>query len=87
MSTSHICVDTILFPSGRLICIGFVATQMFLAGAPAITNTDVAPVLATACVDAICIAFAWCSPEVVQFDVTIVILSLSLAQCVEARHN
>jgi hypothetical protein len=62
------CVDTIFFPLGRQICIGFVAMQMFLAGAPAITNTDVAQVLATACVDAICIMFAWCSPEVVQFD-------------------
>jgi hypothetical protein len=87
MSTSHMCVDTILFPLGRLICIGFVAMQMFLAGVPAITNTDVAPVSATAYVDAICIAFVWCSPEVVQFDATIVILMLLLAQCVEVRHN
>ncbi len=87
MSTSHMCVDTIFFPSGRLICIGFVAMQMFLAGVPAITNTDMAPVLATACVDAICIAFGWCSPEVVQVDVTIVILLLLSAQCVEVRHN
>ncbi len=87
MSTSHMCVDTIFFPLGRLICIGFVAMQMFLAGAPAITNTDVAPVLATACIDAICIAFAWCSPEVVQFDATIVISLSLLAQCVKARHN
>ncbi len=87
MSTSHMCVDTIFFSSGRLICIGFVATRIFLAGAPAITNTDMVPVLATACVDAICIAFAWCSPEVVQFDATIVILSSLSAQCVKARHN
>jgi hypothetical protein len=87
MSTSYMCVDTIFFPLGRLICIGFVATRMFLAGAPAITNTDVVPVSATTCVNAICILFAWCSPEVVQFDAMIVILLLMLAQCVEARHN
>jgi hypothetical protein len=61
--------------------------QMFLAGAPAITNTDVAPVSATACVNAICIAFVWCSIEVVQFDAMIVISLLLSAQCVEARHN
>jgi hypothetical protein len=66
---------------------GFVATQMLLAGAPAITNTDVVPVSETACVGAICIAFAWCSAVVAQFDVTIVILLLLVAQCVEARHN
>jgi hypothetical protein len=87
MSTSYMCVDTIFVPSGRLICMGFVATQMFLAGAPAITNTDMAPVSATACVNAICIAFGWCSPEVVQFDATIVISLSSLPQCVKARHN
>ncbi len=66
---------------------GFVAMRMFLAGAPAIKNTDVAPVSAIACVDVISIACAWCSPEVVQFDVTIVISLLLVAQCVEARHN
>jgi hypothetical protein len=87
MSTSLMCVDTIFVPSGRLICMGFVAMGMFLAGAPDITNTDVVPVLATACIDAICIMFAWCSPKVVQFDVTIVISLLLLAQCVEVRHN
>jgi hypothetical protein len=38
MSTSHMCVHIIFFPSGRLMCSGFVATQMLLAGAPAITN-------------------------------------------------
>jgi hypothetical protein len=87
MSTSHMCVDIIFFPSGRLMCMGFVAMQMLLAGVPAITNIDMAPVLATTCVGAICIAFAWCSTAVVQFDVTIVILLLSVAQCVEARHD
>ncbi len=87
MSTSHMCVDTIFFPSGRLICIDFVAMQMFLAGVPTITNTDMVPVLTTACVNAICITFVWCSPEVVQFDATNVILLSLSAQCVEARHN
>ncbi len=66
---------------------GFVAMQMLLAGAPAITNIDVAPVLATACVGVICIAFGWCSTVVVQFDATIVILSSLLVQCVEVRHS
>ncbi len=87
MSTSHMCVDTIFFPSKRLMCVGFVAMQMLLAGVPAITNIDVAPVSATACVGAICIAFAWCSTVVVQFDATIVISLLLAAQHVKARHN
>jgi hypothetical protein len=87
MSTSHMCVDTIFVASGRLICMGFVATQMFLAGAPAITNIDVAPVSAIACIDAICITCAWCSPEVVQFDATIVISLSAAAQYVKSRHN
>jgi hypothetical protein len=87
MSTSHLCVDTLFFPLGRLICIGFVATRIFLAGAPAITNTDVAPVAAIACINAIYITFAWCFFEVVQTDATIVILWSSSAQCVKARHN
>jgi hypothetical protein len=66
---------------------GFVATRILLAGVPAITNIDVAPVLATACVGAICIAFAWCSTVVVQFDAMIVISLSLLAQYVEARHS
>ncbi len=66
---------------------GFVAMRMLMAGAPAITNTDVAPVSATACVGVICIAFAWYSTEVVQFDATIVISSSLAALCVKARHN
>ncbi len=53
MSTSHMCVDIIFSPSGRLMCMGFVAMQILLAGVPAITNIDVAPVLATASVGVI----------------------------------
>ncbi len=87
MSTSRMCVDIFFFPSGRLMCMGFVAMQMLLAGVPAITNIDMAPVLATTCVGAICIAFAWCLTVVVQFDVTIMISLLAAAQCVEGMHS
>ncbi len=60
----------------------FVATQMLLAGAPAITNIDMVPVLATACDGAICIAFAWCLTVVAQFDVTIVgAICIAFAWC------
>ncbi len=78
MSTSQMCVDIIFLPSERLMCMGFVAMRMLLAGAPAITNIDMAQVSATACVGAICIVFGWCLTVVVQFDVTIVISSLLL---------
>jgi hypothetical protein len=82
MSTSQMCVDTIYLPLGRLMCMGFVAMQMLSAGAPAITKIDVAPVLTTACVGAICIAFGWCLTVLVQLD------SLSLlTQYVEARQS
>ena len=66
---------------------GFFAMQILLAGPPAITNIDVAPVLATACVGAICIGFMWCSTVVVQFDAMIVISLSLLAQYAEARHS
>jgi hypothetical protein len=66
---------------------GFVAMQMLLAGAPAIMKIDVAPVLATACVGAICIVFAWCSTALAQLEVTIVTSLSSLAQYVEARQS
>jgi hypothetical protein len=59
---------------------GFFAMQILLAGPPAITNIDVAPVLATACVDGICSAIPWCSTVAAQFDA-------SSAQYVEARHS
>jgi hypothetical protein len=32
MSTSHMCVDTIFLPSGRLMCMGFVAMRMLSGG-------------------------------------------------------
>jgi hypothetical protein len=87
MLISHICVDTIFLPSGRLMCMGFIAMQMLPAGAPAIMKIDVAPVLATACVGAIRIAFAWCSTALAQLEATIVTSLPSSAQCVEARQS
>ncbi len=66
---------------------GFVAMQMLSVGASAITKIDVAPVSATACVGAICIAFTWCSTVLVQLDATIVISLSLLAQYVEARQS
>jgi len=44
MMISHVCVDVIRLPSGRLILIGLHATQMLFAGAPAMMKIDVAPV-------------------------------------------
>ncbi len=66
---------------------GFVAMQMLLTGAPAIMKIDVGPVSATACVGAICIAFAWCSTALAQLEAMIVTLSSSLAQYVEAKQS
>jgi hypothetical protein len=66
---------------------GFVATQMLSAGAPAIMKIDVVPVLATACVGAICIAFAWCLTALAQLEAMIVTSLSSLAQYVEARQS
>jgi hypothetical protein len=48
MTISHVCVDVIRLPSGRLILIGLRATRMLFAGAPAMTKIDVAPVSAMA---------------------------------------
>ena len=48
MTISHVCVDVIRLPSGRLILIGLRATWMLFAGAPAMTKIDVAPVSAMA---------------------------------------
>jgi hypothetical protein len=87
MSTSHMCVNTIFLPSGRLMCMGFVAMQMLSPGVPAIMKIDVAPVLATACVGAICIAFAWCLTALAQLEAMIVTLLSSLDQYVEARQS
>ncbi len=76
---SHMCVDVILFPSSRLMVIGFVATQMLCIGAPAITKTDVAPVSASTCVGSMHIVFARCGVAVAQLDVTTVMSSLLIA--------
>ena len=57
---SHMCVDVIRFPLGRLMVIGFVARRMLCAGAPAITKTYVAPVSAIVCVRLMHIEFARC---------------------------
>ena len=50
ISRLHICVDLTIMPSGKLILRGFVVGHTFLIGAFFMTNTDVAPVSATACV-------------------------------------
>ena len=46
----HTCVECMTPPFGRLMERGFVASQTLFIGVPAITNIDVAPVLAMACV-------------------------------------
>jgi hypothetical protein len=48
ISTSHMCVDLICRPSGRLIVRGFVAGLLFFTSAPSIMKIDVAPVSAIA---------------------------------------
>ena len=78
---SHMCVDVILFPLGRLMVIGFVATHMLCAGAPAISRTDVAPVSAIARVGSMHIAFARCGVAVVQFEAMTVMSLSSIACC------
>ncbi len=66
---------------------GFCRHANVVCGGTSITKIDVAPVSATACIGAICIAFAWCSTVLVQLDATIVISSSSSAQYVEARQS
>ncbi len=48
ISTSHMCVDLICRPSGRLTVRGFVAGCLFFTSAPSIMKIDVAPVSAIA---------------------------------------
>ena len=48
ISTSHMCVDLICRPSGRLILSGFIACHLFFTSAPSIMKIDVAPVSAIA---------------------------------------
>ena len=60
ISMSHMCVDLICLPSGRLIISGFIAGRLFFTSAPSITKIDVAPVSAIASDVAIVIAFRYC---------------------------
>ena len=57
---SHMCVDLICLPSGRLIVSGFNAGRLFFTSAPSMTKIDVAPVSAIASYVAIDIAFRYC---------------------------
>jgi hypothetical protein len=60
---------------------------MLCAGASAITKMDVAPVLAIACVGLMRMAFALCRPEVVQLEVTTVILLSPPILLCDGRHT
>ena len=60
ISMSHMCVDLICLPSGRLIVSGFIAGRLFFMSAPSMTKIDVAPVSAIASDVAIVIAFRYC---------------------------
>ena len=57
---SHMCVDLICLPSGRLIVKGFVAGRLFFTSVPSIMKMDVAPVSAIASDVAIVIALRYC---------------------------
>ena len=60
ISMSHMCVDLICRPSGRLIVSCFNAGRLFFTSAPSMTKIDVAPVSAIASFVAIVIAFRYC---------------------------
>ena len=60
ISMSHMCVDLICLPSGRLIVSGFNAGRLFFTSAPSMTKIDVAPVSAIASDVAIVMAFRYC---------------------------
>ncbi len=45
---SHICVDWICFPPGKLIVRGFTTRHLLLISAPAMMKMEVAPVLVIA---------------------------------------
>ena len=90
ISRSHICVDFTIVPSGKLILSGFVVGLTFFIGVSFMTNMDVAPVSATACVMAIdgflgcildahicCCWFNTVSRRFDKFPLTIVMSSLS----------
>jgi len=50
ISTSLMCVECTIFPSGKFMFSGLDAMHTFFMGVFAITNTDVASVSAIACV-------------------------------------
>ena len=79
MKISHVCVDVICLPLGRLMVMGFLAKRMLCTGAPTITKTDVAPVSAILCVGSMHIAFARCGDVVVQLEATTVLLLLLIS--------
>jgi hypothetical protein len=56
MTMPQMCIERMTFPFGRLMERGSIARQMLFMGIPAITNMDVAPVLAMECVFANAIA-------------------------------
>ena len=70
MKISHMCVDEICLPLGRLMVMGFLTKRILCDAAPAITKTDVAPVSAIVCVGSMHIAFARCGTVVVQLEAT-----------------
>jgi hypothetical protein len=59
ISMSHMCVDLICLPSGRLIVSGFIACRLFLTSAPSMIKIDVATVSAIASDVAIVMAFRY----------------------------
>ena len=60
ISMSHMCVDLICLPSGRLIVSGFIAGRLFFTSAPSMIKIDVAPVSAIALDVGIVMAFRYC---------------------------
>ncbi len=84
ISRSHTCIDFTIVPSGKLILRGFVAGRTFFIGVSFMSITDVAPVLATACVMGIigllgCVLGAHIlGCRIDTLEVTTVVLSSSL---------
>ena len=60
ISMSHMCINLICLPSGRLIVSGFIAGRLFFTSAPSMIKIDVAPVSAIASDVAIVMAFRYC---------------------------
>ena len=57
---SHVCVNFVFVPSGRLIVSGRTAGRRFLHGVPSMMKIEVAPVSAIACDAAMAIALRYC---------------------------